>query len=589
MGKSDSNSVSVIHKRWSFTRVNPSSYKISYLISLLAGAVVIVLTCTSIFKVGTSMLLIHLAFGLAAMTGSLFLDFYALRGTSLNNITKVFHVSAFSNLLWALTIFLGIVSHTIFSKTTIPSSYVIEGMLLAVGMRIGIFVSVFGTGITRAIFSAFIQPIVFLLAFVPLAFYASTVSIITGIIYGSIFIILALAWARLADKAGRPDVKSTFNVLQAFLAAWTENSSQRMEEIAEARANKEKVTTYIARFRLINAQVSMILPDLHPGPFNPIGGSNLPYVLYSEYSRNAIILHSVSNHSRNLPSKSEVDNYIQTLSQAKVSQRCETSTVPFQTRIGRSTATGIIFGNTAMVILSMAPVGMEDVPESIRIDLERYSSHLGLKHILVVDSHNAMGEDLKKSEFDTLLSAGKNCLKELINAPQYEFKVGFANMDDISCNPTRLKEELGQSGLATIVFEVNGNQYVIGWADSNNMHNNLRDNVITKLARNGIQTLELCTSDTHSTSGKRTRQGYYALGNISKHEEIAEIYLQLSKKAIEKATSARFELASSVSMIKVMGKRQFDDYALALNRSMNITKIFLAITSAVFVAMLIFS
>ncbi|HYA82609.1 MAG TPA: DUF2070 family protein [Candidatus Bathyarchaeia archaeon] len=589
MGKSDSNSVSVIHKRWSFTRVNPSSYKLSYLISLLAGGVVIVLTCTSIFKVGTSMLVVHLVLGLAAMTGSLFLDFYALRGTGLNNIRKVFHVSAFSNLLWALTIFLGIVSHTVFSKTTIPSSYVIEGMLLAVGMRIGIFVSVFGTGITRAIFCAFIQPIIFLLAFVPLAFYVYIVSIITGIIYGSIFIILALAWARLADKAGRPDVKSTFNVLQAFLAAWTENSSERMEEIAEARANKEKVTTYIARFRLINGQVSIILPDLHPGPFNPIGGSNLPYLLYSEYSRNAIILHSVSNHSRNLPSKSEVDNYIRTLSQATVTQRCETSTVPFQNRIGKSTATGIIFGDTAMVILSMAPVGMEDVPESIRIALERYSSHLGLKHILVVDSHNAMGEDLKKSDLEALLSAGKNCLKELINAPQYEFKVGFANMDDISFNPTRLKEELGQSGLATIVFEVNGNQYVIGWADSNNMHNNLRDYVITKLAKNGIQTLELCTSDTHSTSGKRTRHGYYALGNISKHEEIAEIYLQLSKKSIEKSTSARFELASSVSMIKLMGKRQFDDYALALNRSMNITKIFLGITSAVFVAMLIFS
>ncbi|MGC2575848.1 MAG: DUF2070 family protein [Candidatus Nitrosopolaris sp.] len=589
MGKLDSNSVSVIHKRWSFTRVNPSSYKLSYLISLLGGTVVIVLTCTGIFKVGTSILILHLVLGLTAMTGSVFLDYYVLRGSSLNNITKVFHVSAFSNLLWALTIFLGIVSHTIFSKTSIPSSYVIEGMLLAVGMRIGIFASVFGAGITRAVFSAFIQPVVLLLALVPLAFYAYIDSIITGIIYGSVFIILALAWARLADKAGRPDVKSTFNVLQAFLAAWTENSSERMEEIAEARANKEKVTTYIARFRSINSQVSMILPDLHPGPFNPVGGSNLPYLLYSEYSRNAIILHSVSNHSRNLPSKSEVHNYIRTLSQVTVSQRCDTSTVPLQSRVGKSTATGIIFGDIAMVILSMAPEGMEDVPESIRIALERYSSHLGLKHILVVDSHNAMGEDLKKSDSEALLSAGKNCLKELINAPQYEFKVGFANMDDISCNPTHLNEELGQSGLATIVFEVDGNQYVIGWADSNNMHNNLRDNVITKLARNGIQTLELCTSDTHSTSGKRTRHGYYALGNISKHEDIAEIYLQLSKKSIEKATSARFELASSVSMIKVMGKRQFDDYASALNRSMNITKIFLAITSAVFVTMLIFS
>lgn len=589
MGKSDSNSVSFIHKRWSFTRINPSSYKTSYVISLLGGAVVIVLTCTSIFEVGTSMLVLHLALGLAAMTGSVFLDFYALRGTSLNNITKVFHVSAFASLLWAFTIFLGVVLHAIFPKTTTPSSYVVEGMLLAVGMRIGIFMSVFGTGITTAILSAFIQPFVLLLAFVPFAFYTSIMPTTTGIIYGSIFIILALAWARLADKAGRPDVNSTFKVLQAFLAAWTENSSDKMEEIAEARANKEKVITYIARFKLMNAQVSMILPDLHPGPFNPIGGSNLPYLLYSEYSRNAMILHSVSNHSRNIPSKSEVDNYIRTLSQATVSERCETSTIPLQTRMGRSTATGIIFGNTAIVILSMAPAGMEDVPECIRITLERYSSHLGLKHILVVDSHNAMGEDLKKSDFETLLSAGKMCLKELINAPQYEFKVGFANMDDISCNTTRLKDELGQSGLATIVFEVNGNQYVIGWADSNNMDNSLRDNVITKLARNGIQTLELCTSDTHSTSGKRTRQGYYALGNISKHEDIAEIYLQLSKKSIEKATSARFELSSSVSMIKVMGKRQFDDYALALNKSMNITKIFLAVTSAVFVTMLIFS
>ena len=589
MRTSDSNSVSVIHRRWSFTRLNPSSYKISYLISLLGIAVVIVLSYTNIFKTDLSMLALHLPLGLAAVTGSVFLDFYVLRGRSLNKITKVFHVSAFASLLWALTIILGIVFHTLLSKTTSPTSYVVEGMLLAVGMRIGIFVSVFGTGIPRSILSAFIQPVLLMLAFVPLGFYQSILSMTPGFAYGSIFIILALAWARLADKAGSPSVNSTFTVLQAFLAAWTENSSDRMEEIAEARSHKEKVITYIAKFKSESAQVSIILPDLHPGPFKPIGGSNLPYLLFSEYSRNALILHGVSNHSRNIPSKSEVDNYIRTLSHATVSERCETGTIPFQTKIGRSTATGIIFGDTAIVILSMAPVGMEDVPESIRLALEGYSFHLGLKHILVVDSHNAMGEELKKSDCESLLSAGEICLKELINAPRYGFKVGYASLDDISCNTTGLTEELGQSGLATIVFEVAGNQYVIGWADSNNMDNSLRDNIINKLSRNGIQTLELCTSDTHSTSGKRTRQGYYALGKTSNHDDITEIYLQLSKKSIEKAASASFELLSSVSMIKVMGNRQFDDYAFALNRSMNITKIFLAITSAVFFATLILS
>src|SRR5204863_3645657 len=105
-------------------------------------------------------------------------------------------------------------------------------------------------------------------------------------------------------------------------------------------------------------------------------------------------------------------------------------------KIGRSTATGIIFGDSAIVILSMAPVGMEDIPESIRRALEEYSSNLGLKQILVVDSHNAMGEELKKSDCENLLSAGEICLKESINAPRYVFKVGFSNLDDISCNAT---------------------------------------------------------------------------------------------------------------------------------------------------------
>ena len=71
------------------------------------------------------MLALHLPLGLAAMTGSVFLDFYALRGRSLNKITKVFHVSAFASLLWALTIILGIVFHTLLSKTTSPTSYVV--------------------------------------------------------------------------------------------------------------------------------------------------------------------------------------------------------------------------------------------------------------------------------------------------------------------------------------------------------------------------------------------------------------------------------------------------------------------------------
>jgi hypothetical protein len=38
-----------------------------------------------------------------------------------------------------------------------------------------------------------------------------------------------------------------------------------------------------------------------------------------------------------------------------------------------------------------------------------------------------------------------------------------------------------------------------------------------------------------------------------------------------------------------MGRKQFEDYSSALDRSVNVTKIFIAITVASFIAMLAFS
>ena len=73
--------------------------------------------------------------------------------------------------------------------------------------------------------------------------------------------------------------------------------------------------------------------------------------------------------------------------------------------------------------------------------------------------------------------------------------------------------------------------------------------------------IEVCTSDTHSTSGKRTRQGYYTLGNLSSPDKVAAMYFQISKKSIENAGISTFELLSTESNIRVMGKNQFDEHS----------------------------
>jgi putative membrane protein len=584
-----SDSVSNIHRRWSFTRLNPSSYKLSYLLSIASTTTIIIICHFYFLKTDWFIFVSHLLLGLATITGANFLDFFLLQRSPNNKITKVHHVSAFANILWVLTIIFGIASDILLSKKETITNYVVEGMFLAIGLRIGIFTSVFGATISKAIIVSFISPLLLLFAFLPFTFYLEALTAPIALGFGSSLLLLGIIWTTFADRSGRPGIKSTFRVLQAFLAAWTENKADNMEEIAESKAHVETVITYILKFKTMNSnKVFIILPDIHPGPFNPIGGSNLPYVLYTLFSKNAMVMHSISGHFLNIPSKKEVDTYVKALSNSRLSEAGTSCTTPVQIKMGKCTVTGIAFGHSVIVFLSMAPTGMDDVPEHIRTALEHYSSQIGFYNILIIDTHNAMGESLNQQESEIMISTAKQCLNELKHARQQEFKIGFANFDDLSYNMKSM-QDLGQSGLSSLLLLVDGNAYFIGWADSNNMRNDLRNYIISELNNERINMLEICTSDTHSTSGKRNRQGYYTFGNFSKPQEVAKIYLHLSRKSIEKASPSTFELLSNTSPIKVMGKNQFNDYSIALDKSMNITKLFLVITLLVFIGMLIFS
>ena len=584
-----SDSVSNIHRRWSLTRLNPSSYRFSFLVSILSITIIIIICHFYILKTDWFVFISHLLLGLTIATGANFLDFFLLQSTPNNKITKIYHVSAFANLLWVLTILLGFASDILLSKNEITTNYIVEGMFLAIGLRTGIFTSVFGASISKAITVSFISPLLFLFAFLPFTFYFEALTTPIALGFGSSLLLLGIIWTISADKAGRPKIESTFRVLQAFLAAWTENKAENMEKITESRARIETVITYILKFKTINSnEIFMILPDIHPGPFHPIGGSNLPYLLYMLFSKNAMVMHSVSDHSLNIPSKKEVNNYVKSLSDSRQTEVGTVCTTPIQIKMGRCTVTGIAFGHSVVVFLSMAPIGMDDVPEHIRTSLEHYSADIGFHNILIVDTHNAMGKFLNEQDSNIMICAAKHCLNELKHARQQEFKIGFTSSAELPYNIESMLD-LGQSGLSSLLLLVEEKAYFIGWADSNNMDNGLRDYIISHLNSNRINMLEICTSDTHSTSGKRNRQGYYTFGNISKPDQVANIYLQLSRKSIEKASPSTYELLSNRSAIKVMGKNQFKDYSIALEKSMNLTKIFLVITLLVFIGMLIFS
>src|SRR5919198_4130669 len=151
-------SVSNIHRRWSFTRLNPSSYRISYIVSILCGAAIILLSQYGYNTKTEDLNLISSIFlGIAFLTATNFIDHFALRDTPLNKISKIFHISAFANLLWFFTVLIGAAYDMLFSKNGTPTNYIIEGMSLAIGLRIGIFTSVIGASLLKATATSLIQ------------------------------------------------------------------------------------------------------------------------------------------------------------------------------------------------------------------------------------------------------------------------------------------------------------------------------------------------------------------------------------------------------------------------------------------------
>lgn len=570
--------VSNIHRRWSFTRLTPGSLKASYVMTFACAFAVI--TVSHVFHLGTdlSSLAVHVLLGLGAMYALGLLDSLMLRGTPVNSLSKVVHVSSFASLLWILTVLVGILADTVFAKSS--TDYVVAGMMMAAGLRVGIFTSVFGASLRRAVAICMVLPLVFFLAFVPPQSW-SILANPAGIGFGALFVALAITWSALADRSGRPQVQSTFRLLQAFLSAWTENKPGGVEEIIEAKAHDELVSTSVMRLRSAGKEMAIVLPDVHPGPFGTVGGSNLSFVLFEKFSKRALVLHSISGHSLNIPSKREVDRYIAGLGGLVRKDAGNTASEPMQIRHGNATVTAIAFGSTALVMLSLAPKGMEDVPQQVREELESYASSLRLD-LLLADCHNAMGGLLDDIDRNDLVAAAKSCLGNLKNAQQHEFAAGFASLGDVS-HGLGGAAELGQSGLAAVVFKIAGKNYAIAWADANNMENGLRDKVI---ARSGETTvLEVCTSDTHATSGKRTREGYFALGAASSQGAIADAYAEMFKVASGRIETCAFDVSLATVRVKVMGEEQFEDYSSALDRSINITKAFVGMTFAAFIAM----
>lgn len=576
----NTDNVHSIHRWNTLTLINPSSHKHSLVFAI---AVTIVLGLVTHFSyVQSDTWFLHVPAVLVVLGITQYTDTFVIRN---REYSKSIHLSLFGTATFLVAISAGIAASAILGQTEAQSQYFVVGMFLFASFRIGIFTSVLGTGIKKALIMCMVPPLAMFFVLVPTSLWATMLTQPLSLIFGSAFLVLGTTWSILTDRAGQPILKSTHRLIQAYLLSVRRDNSE-IEAILEQNSDSHDISTTQIRIHSDDKKtdVRLVLPGVHPGPYHPIGGSNIPYLIYEKLDSSAMVMHSISNHTLNLPSAGQVNRYLDSFSSSTIEGTGSSCTEPVTAQVNLARAIGIMFEQSALLVLSLSPHGMEDIPTRVKTAIEEHSRKIGIERVLIIDSHNAMGAEISSDNETDMLAAARSCLDTLHTKPLHQIEVGYAN----SANMDVVTPDLGMGGLGVLCLKINAKTYFLGWADSNNMENGMREHIVEKFTESGLVLLDICTSDTHFSRTKvRTKNGYYQFGVVTNPDKVASWYLDIAKRSLESASRVSFEVLVNRVKLKIMGEKIFEDYSGALYRALGLTKIMSALGMGVFITHLI--
>ncbi|MBI2125952.1 MAG: DUF2070 family protein [Thaumarchaeota archaeon] len=567
-------STSNIHRRYNLLFTLPSR-NVAVALGVFSGLLVLLLARLPVgLGIGVSSL-DAAAPGLfiAMIFLSVGLEMFLLRGNPVATFRRLVIIAAISNLLWALMILIGFVVSFLTSSPQKFYSFLLFGMFSAIALKTIVLGSVFFDDVASGFAVAFIQPFAQLFALTmwnPM--YLATIQV-TVTILGMLFAVACAMYLAVVNRTGKSIIKrSPLKMLRAFLHAWAENKPKLFEDIFEEESSTEKVKTKIISFEGDGKPV-VVVPEIHPGPFYPIGSSNIPYELqvwFSSKGYSPLVLHGVSGHDLNLPSRTSVEKFLASLEDLRTIGAGKTCTMPMSITVGKATVTGMAFGDFAFVIITLAPHGMEDFPRTVKETIERKALELGYKGAFVIDAHNSLGETPNKEECDATIEAAATLLQKLLNVKQKPFKIGHAQSSELQAS---LKPDIGPAGIGVIVFEIENAIYTLLSIDSNNASMGFREKLVQEVSKEQLNLIEMCTTDTHFNAAKvMNENGYVALGEITQVGETAAIVREHIKRASSRMAQSGFNVSVVEVEVKVIGEKLLADFSIILDRVTAVAK-----------------
>ena len=381
-----------------------------------------------------------------------------------------------------------------------------------------------------AAITGFIQPVLIIAMYISISFLFIDTSFMGPVIFQIILkafvasIIFVIAIYAFITVIASPFKKNlgigVLDLLSLFIAHMNEGSNSLeglFENMSEAI---DTIVTFVSFKTEKGIKALFISPSVHPGPLGDLGGSNMPTLLANKFDCFTMVAHGPSTHDFNPIAVSEIDKIENSIKKGLEKVEYSQNASKFIRYNSEKANIGVQFFNDGMVILStFAPEAVDDIEFGVGLTMMAQSrNHCNVKDSVIVDCHNSFtaesGEVLPgNSEVFQLID-----VIDLIDPEQekYDIKIGCHsdNMEDLDKN-----EGVGESGIKTMIIEVENQRTAYVLFDANNMEIGFRQEIIDAVSDLEIDEIEVMTTDTHTVN--TISRGYNPIG-IVKRAEIIE-------------------------------------------------------------------
>ncbi len=536
----------------------------------LAGLSVLLALPYSGLSLSTSVLFAFLVIILPTLVGETLNSFIFLRGDRVLNFRRLMGMELIS--WWPLMIILPLFSLAggIMGQRTLW----VDGFFIALAVSLPVrFLSVFAMSslsLWRKLIGSIFIPAASFRLYAGVTSYLSIpvnsptfpglIILLTSILLSGAGVFLII---RRVEKAGSPEIgDSPMGLFRDFLRHWLKGEPGPLEHRLSTLGSKGKIKVSTLAFETGDgSKAAIIISNFHPGPYRDLGSGGLPSALKasieSRMGSTVLVPHGISNHEYNIISHEDIQRLL------------EETRKKYPDRIGRNQASRLvressqdakasaqIFGDAALITLTLSPKDMEDIPSSVLEEVNAIAEAKGLRAI-IADAHNSLNHQtsITSEQAGMLKEAAVKALNTVSQMPKGAFRVGAVSdpMEGFG-----VEDGIGPGGLAVLTIECQGQLVAYVTIDGNNMETGFREKILEHIKAERIDEGEVMTTDTHLVAGVvRSRFGYHPVGENINKKLLLERITESVRTARDRMKNGSAGFSSFYLDLRVLGSSSF--------------------------------